>query len=682
MADAVTRLRAGDASNATRDVGLVAGGVPNAVEVKTEPFDDSLLDVGDLVRMFEESEESTYTARKLAERDRDYYDHKQLTAEEQSTLRKRGQPEVVANRIQPKVNFLVGLEKSQRIDPRAFPRTPQHEQDADGASQALKYVADSEDYDDKRSHVWKNLLIEGAGGIAVAVEPSPYADEMCIRLRRAAWDRMFWDPHSSEHDFSDAGYLGMVVWQDFDEALKQYPDGREALEHTLSSAPSETYDDKPKWNHWADKKRKRVRICQIWLKRGDDWHFAEYTKGGILKAGPSPYVTDQGESEPELFFQSAYVDRDNNRYGLVRIMISLQDEINKRRSKALHLLNTNQTTYEEGAIDDIEEYRRQAARPDGTMKVAPGALEGQGRVRTDTRVDLATGQVQLLQESKNELDQIGPNATMMGEKAGGSSSASGKAIIASQQGGMMEVGDLLDNLRHLDKRVFRAIWNRIRQYWTGEKWIRVTDDDRNVKWVAMNVDPQMMQMAMQQNPEMAERIAGVVGNVAELDCDIIIDEAPDSVTPALEQWQGLVELAKAGVPIPPDVLIESAPNLKNKDRLLERMQKPNPMAEQQQQVQMAGLVASIKKLESEVALNMARAGKEQMPESGAQPQPQDFEVPPEIQVARELAEIDNTRAQTEYTQTKTTLEPVKMRQQAQAAQQRAQQFQRRPEMAR
>jgi hypothetical protein len=679
MADAVTRLRAGDAANATLDVALVPGGVPNAVEVNVEPFDDTLLDVSDLCRMFEESEESTYSARQLAERDRDYYDHKQLTAEEQSALRKRGQPEVVANRIQPKVNFLVGLEKSQRIDPRAFPRTPQHEQDADGASQALKYVADSEDYDDKRSHVWKNLLIEGAGGIAVAVEPSPYQDEMCIRLRRVAWDRMFWDPHSSEHDFSDAGYLGMVVWQDFDEALKQYPDGREALEHTLSSAPSETYDDKPKWNLWADKKRKRVRICQIWVKRGDTWYFAEYTKGGILKAGASPYATDKGESEPELFFQSAYVDRDNNRYGLVRIMVSLQDEINKRRSKALHLLNTNQVMYEEGTIDDIEAFRQQAARPDGVMKVAPGALAT--GIKVETRVDLATGQVQLLQESKNELDQIGPNATMMGEKAGGSSSASGKAIIASQQGGMMEVGDLLDNLRHLDKRVFRAIWNRIRQYWTGEKWIRVTDDDRNVKWVAMNVDPMQIEMAMQQNPEMAERIAGVVGNVAELDCDIIIDEAPDSVTPALEQWQGLVELAKAGVAIPPDVLIESAPNLKNKDRLLERMQKPNPMAEQQQQVQFAALVASVKKLESEVALNMARAGKEQMPEPGAPMQPAEFEVPPQVQVAREMAEIENTEANTEFTRVRTMLEPIKARQQAQAAQQRAAAMQKRPQPA-
>src|SRR5262245_15518927 len=102
--------------------------------------DDDLLDVGDLVRLFEESEDSSYDARKQAERDRDYFDHKQWTDSEVATLEKRGQPVVTANRIAPKINFLIGLEKDQRIDPRVLPRTPAHEQDADAARHAQKYA--------------------------------------------------------------------------------------------------------------------------------------------------------------------------------------------------------------------------------------------------------------------------------------------------------------------------------------------------------------------------------------------------------------------------------------------------------------------------------------------------------------------------------------------------------------
>lgn len=636
------------------------------------------LNVADLVRMFEEAEGATFNAREQSERDRDYLDNKQYTAEELAEFEKRGQPPTIDNRIKTKIDYLVGVEKQSRIQPKAMPRTPKHEQDADGASQGIKYVTDEEDYDKKRSAVWRNMLVEGAGGFSVSVEPSKYSkpqspqqmmgssamtppQEYDIKVRKIAWDRMFWDPHSSELDFTDAGYLGGVLWMDEADALVQYrdnPDAAEIIADTMGSVTaSQTYDDKPIYSVWADRKRKRVRIVQMWIKRAGEWFFAEYTKGGILKSGKSPYVTDKGESDCELIYQSAYVDRDNNRYGMVREMISLQDEINKRRSKSLHLLNVSQTLYEEGAIENIDEFRRQSVKPDGTMKVNPGALANK-TVQFNTRTDLADGHFKLLEEAKNAIDLKGPNATEMGDKTGGSNAASGKAIIASQQGGMIQVGDLMDNLRHLDKRVFRAIWNRIRQYWTAERWIRVTDDERNVKWVGLNVDPRMVEMLKQQNPQEAERIAGIVGNVAELDCDIIIDEAPDSLTPALEQFQALVELKKfdTGNEIPFRVLIEAAPNLKNKDKILGDMDKraeqqaQDPATQQAKQLQLRGAAAEVQKTESEVAKNMAQARQAGVPEQGAAQQPQEFELPPEIQIEQALAEIARTEAEIEKLQ--------------------------------
>jgi hypothetical protein len=581
--------------------------------------DTGKLGVTELVQMFESAEEASYDARKQSERDRDYHDNIQLTAEELKTLKKRGQPPYIDNRIKTKVDYLVGLEKQQRINPRALPRTPMHEEDADSASQALNYVADTEQFDYKRSAIWRNLLIEGAGGMSVAVEPDGKGS-FYVRLRRVPWDRMFYDPHSSEVDFSDAGYLGTVQWMDYDDAAAMYPDATDALTETMSTTSlSDTYDDKPKWNVWADKKRKRVRICSIWIKRGEEWFFAEFTKGGILKAGPSPYKDDEGKSDCELLFQSAYVDRENNRFGLVRELISLQDAINKRNSKALHLLNTAQIVTNEVAVagKNVEALRREAAKPDGAI-ILSGATDT-NQFKFETRTDLAASQVALLQEAKQSIDLKGPNATAMGDKAQGSAAASGKAILASQQGGMISLGDLLDNLRHLDKRVFRAIWNRIRQYWTAEKWLRVTDDEQNIKWVGVNVDPAQVQMAMQRNPAMADKIGGVVGNIAQLDCDIIIDEAPDSVTPATEQFQAMVDLAKTGqVTLPPKAWIMAMPNLKNKKQLLDLIQEPNPQAQMAEQIQMKGAVAEVRLTEAQAMKTEAEAQS-----VGAGEQPQD-----------------------------------------------------------
>lgn len=628
--------------------------------VDASQTDDGKLDVSSLVSMFEASEEASYSTRKEAERDRDYHDGKQLSDEEIKALAKRGQPPYIDNRIKTKVDYLVGLEKQQRINPKALPRTPVHENDADAASQALIYVADKENFDYKRSAVWRNLLIEGAGGFSVSVVPSKkYEGEHDIKLTRVPWDRMFVDPHSAELDFSDAGYLGTITWMEYDDALKMYPDGGDALDTTMASVTaSDTYDDKPKYNLWADKKRRRVRIVEIWVRRGEDWYFAEFTKGGILKAGPSPYKTDSGESDCGLFFQSAYTDRDNNRYGLVREFIYLQDAINKRGSKATHLLNTSQIVMKKGAVDDVEKARREAARPDGVLvlnDVSNGPLGDS--FQFNTRSDLAMAHVQMVQDAKNAIDLKGPNATAMGDKAQGSSAASGKAIIASQQGGMISLGDLLDNLRHLDLRVFRAMWNRVRQYWTAEKWIRVTDDERNVKWVGLNVDPSRVQMA---SPEQQQMIAGVVGNVAELDCDIEIDEAPDSVVPALEQFEALVQLKQfdAEGEIPLMEMVKAVPNLKNRDSFIKGMeerakQKQNPQEQQIQQQAIAlefqGAQADLQETQASAKLKEAQAIKAmreaQMPAEGGQPQQQ--EVPIELQSIKTMAEVGKIQADTD-----------------------------------
>jgi len=48
-------------------------------------------------KWFQESQDLSERARKASEQDRDYRDHKQWTAYELNTLRKRGQPPIVIN---------------------------------------------------------------------------------------------------------------------------------------------------------------------------------------------------------------------------------------------------------------------------------------------------------------------------------------------------------------------------------------------------------------------------------------------------------------------------------------------------------------------------------------------------------------------------------------------------------
>ncbi|MCZ2913348.1 hypothetical protein NYY64_19150, partial [Acinetobacter baumannii] len=94
--------------------------------------------------------------------------------------------------------------------------------------------------------------------------------------------------------------------------------------------------------------------------------------------------------------------RENNRYGEVRSMISLQDEINKRRSKALHLLSVRQTYGNKKAIQDTQKAKQELAKPDGHVDINADAQFGQdfGIIPTG---DLAQGQIALMQQATAEM---------------------------------------------------------------------------------------------------------------------------------------------------------------------------------------------------------------------------------------------------------------------------------------
>lgn len=618
--------------------------------------------VTDLVRMFEESENATIDARQLSERDIDYRDNKQWTEDETKKIEDRGQPVVTYNRIQRKMDYLSGLEKQQRKDPKAFPRTPDDQDAADAATDAIRYVCDDTKWDDKRSAAWDDLLTPGTCAVLVGHKmgrQGPDPDIYCI-----AWDRFWYDPHSSKPDFSDARYMGIVTWYDLEDAISRWPDKAGMLNETLDSVrPNETYDDRPKHSLWADPKRRRVRVIEGYYLRGAIWHRCVATKMGKLEESePSPYIGENGQPENPIKAMSLYVDRDNNRFGAARVMISPQDEINKRRSKALHLITMRQFRMGRSSVEDKEVIRKELAKPDG------GIMADDGDFEILPTNDMAAANLQLLQEAKAEIDLLGANSALAGKNE---SEMSGRAILAQQQGGMVEVARMFDRLRSLSIEVYRAIWNRIRQFWTEEKWVRVTDDERNLKFVGLNqkvtvkmlaqevaegdekametasklVGPQLLQAAMQgdERAQMAlglfvqqngDQVVEVRNAVNELDVDIVIDEGMDTPTVQAEQFDTMVKMLPGAPPNLQPILwrmLLEASQLRNKDKVIEMMDQPPPpeqveMQQKQQQIAEAGAVAEIEKTKSETVENLASAQSDAMKAQAAL-------VPPPLGVA-------------------------------------------------
>lgn len=584
---------------------------------------------------YEYSIDLTQSARKRSLQSVDYYENRQWTDEEIAELKDRKQAPFTENHIHPKIDFLVGLEITTRTDPKAFPRTPQDDECAEGATDAVRFVVDNNHFPAIASDCWGDMLKPGYTAVELGVVQGREGPE--VKIQSWKWDRLFGDPHSRKCDYSDANYLGGVRWMDIEEARQEFP-GKEN-EDKLSMAVAygdltDTHDDRPRFAvSYAKKNPDRVMIIYMWYRRGGRWHWVKFTRGGVLAGGPSPYMDEEGKPYCPLIMQAAYKDVENNAYGLVEYMKSTQDEINHRRSRAMYQLSRRSVIKDKDSVDiSNEELRKEVARPDFIIDKNPDT-----EFTVDTGQDLSTGQMQLLAESQTHMDRLGPNASMVGKDE---REQSGRALLAQSQSGFVELQPLLDKHRQFKRRVYQMIWWMIKQFWTDERWVRVTDDEGKARFVGLNQPVQYgeyvawhMQERGARPEEIQQAMIGLMqtgqfyqvvrkNDVGQMQMDFVIEEVPDHATVQTEAFQQLMEFMPNLIqllqinPRLAKAVLEASP-LRNKKMLIEALDggPEDPQAQEQaaiqQELQMRGAVAEIAGREAEAGAKQAEAQTKQ-----------------------------------------------------------------------
>ena len=554
-------------------------------EIKSKSKDTEVIDLQQQVESFLNATES---ARTKSERDKDYYDGYQWSEEQSKVLEKRNQAAIVVNRVKPKVEGLKGLLSIRKTDIKAFPRTKQDEGAAHAITDALRYVADNNEFDNIKLDAFEDKIISGYCAAIVEVEENKNGD-LEIKINKIPWDRFFFDPHSIKKDFKDARFMGQILWMDLENVKNIFPDSKIDFSESEILNQGDTFEDKPRW-FFKEDNRIRVRVVQHYFKKNDIWHVAVYIKNEfLLEPEQSPFLDEEGEPVCPIEADTAYIDRNNNRYGEVRAFISQQDEINHRRSKALHLLSSRQTMSSEGAIENIPALKSELSKANGHI-VVQGELSNFQILDTN---DFTQGQFQLYLDAKAELDAVSLNAQLSGDRQGGD--LSGKAIGKLQSAGSMEVNSLYTGLAGWEKRIYRQVWSRIKQFWDSEKWIRITDDQDNLQWVGLNTQitfqkmlediinddskqlelrvgasATFQQMLQTQDPTL-QTIVEVGNETAKMDVDIILEQSFDVINIEQEQFQILAQFGQSS-DIDIIELIQLS-QIRNKDQLIEKIEK-------------------------------------------------------------------------------------------------------------
>ena len=293
--------------------------------------------------------------------------------------------------------------------------------------------------------------------------------------------------------------------------------------------------------------------------------------------------------------------------GLIRSMLSPQDLLNKSVSQMLHDVNLTANSgwlVPRGSLMNItvDELEQMGSRPGTVIEYNPEAAQGYKPEKIMPN-QVPTGLASIADIARlqlKEISGIGDNARgMAGERA------SGSAIGESIQATSLSLQSHVHALRNTREHLGRLLLHCIRNHYTQHRIIAVAGED----------DPTGTREQIELNQMGAQRIVNdpTIGQY-----DLRIGDIPARDTYDQGAFSQLMELANAGIPIPPWRLIQLS-SLPQREELAEEMKKQAGMAEpseeemalmqQQSQIELESAklaldkaAAEVHKVEAEAAL--------------------------------------------------------------------------------
>lgn len=579
--------------------------------------------------------------------DEDFYDNLQWTDEEKQVLEERGQVPLVFNVTATTVDWLLGTEKRMRTDYKILPRRKEDGKQAEKKSELLKYLSDANRTPFSISRSFEDAVIAGIGWVEDGYEIDEEGEP--IFTRNESWRNMLWDSTATEPDLSDARYVYRTKWLDLDVAKAMFKKRRELLERSCDDPGRgfgiDAFGDLPMDHAESESQgyglsssytsadltysRRRVRVIEAWFKvpvmvkrlsggifsgelydeesRGHAasidvgeaevvekvamrMHVALFTTAGLLWLSQSPYRHNRFPFTPVWGKRRR---RDGMPYGIVRNIRDIQSDINKRASKALHILSTNKIIMDEGAVEDITKLMNEAARPDAVIVKKQGynLTINAERDLSQYHLDMMARNIQMVQQVGGVTDE------MLGRR---SNAVSGVAIERRQDQGALATSKFFDNLRFAQQVRGEKLLSLMEQFMSEEKQFRITNKRGRPEWVKVND-------GMPEN------------DVTLTKADFTIDEDQWHASHRQAQVDALLELLGQLAPVNPDIviavldlLVESM-DLPNREEIVKRVrqitQMSDPDAEEPdpQQVQAQQQAAQQAQMQAEIAMRAAAA---------------------------------------------------------------------------
>lgn len=629
-----------------------------------------------------------------------FYQGEQWDQTDVSMLDAEGRPALTINTILPTINTVLGEQSTRRADIQFKPRRGGDEEVAHTLNKLYMQIADNNKLDWVEQQVFSDgLIMDGRGYFDVRMD---FSDHVEGEIRITAKDPLdvLIDPDAKEYDPKTWNEIFETKWMTLDEIEEMYGAkkaeelqfiaengnsfGRDSVEYeetrygdtesTDDYLGAAAYDEDEYRNVKAlrviERQHKRItRVqCLVDPDTGDQRPVPEAWNDRKAKSFAKKYnltliskiqkkvrwtvtcdkVVLHDDWSPYAGFTIvpyfAYFRR-GRPFGMVRNLLSPQEQLNKISSQELHIVNTTANSgwmVESGSLvgmtpDDLEEH---GAETGLVIEYARGT-NPPAKIPSNS---IPTGLDRISQKAAANIQAIsGINESMLGTD---SAEVSGIAIRAKQNRGAIMIQVPLDNLRKTRHYLAEKILELVQTFYTEQRVIQVTNESDPLK-------PREPIVINQMTPE-----GRIINDLTLGEYDVVVSTAPARDSFDEVQFAEALNLRQVGVAIPDDAIIEYS-HLAKKGELAKRIRmmtgiEKTPeqmeaammvqqMQMQEAQLELAKLEAEVQRISSEAAVNVAKAQS-----TSAEPDIQIAELQgkiemkmQELQLRRELADLTN-----------------------------------------
>lgn len=565
------------------------------------------------------------------------------------TLRKAGVKALTINKIKPLLKLIGGIERQSRSDYIAFPEGSEDSIVAEITTKLLKNVMKTAHGNRKLSEQFKEGV---AAGICFLEPYVDYSHDLLngeLKLKKISGNHIFFDPSADEYDFADGKYMIKFTTglsrEDIDalfpnetkkiDKIQERKLNLEIINKSGDIIQSDNYDTHSKEDEMEEDDT--YDLTEYYYKKMVDRHYVADRETGTIDesadkdqaqviASQNPNSVIITKKTPEIrvtrMIGMTEIDDDVAWFyprwksfhfipfiaermtvdisqeelkiqGIVRSLVDLQIEYNKRRTQELRHVNSTVNSgwwVAKGALDNKTKtaLRKYGSSPGFIGEYDPAKSQGAIPQRIQP-APLPQAHAMLAAENAQDLKEAsGVNPDLL---ANTDSDQSGRAILLKQRQGLVMLQEALDNYADTKKILGRFILSQLGDLFTVETAVKVIGD----KYIEKNfTEPQVDQngqpltdetgqLVTEVNPQKVGIIINTILNDTKLGkYDIAIGEGPYNETIKLANYSMLLDMVEKGIPIPPEVLIdESLIPQDKKERILQAIEAQRQQAQQQ-----------------------------------------------------------------------------------------------------